>query len=195
MLPVSTSANQTREGLGYLHVLGACCNVPGVDYFVYEHDMPSDKTYDSICVLWAADSDLSLLRRRRANLKTEGTPRWTLEVNRWTERLDQGTLMNWLSVTKRRSKTLHPVWAIRSWSCCVQMGAGILVVPQGGFYIDSLAMEPRVLCTFPLGVTARATGQSDLSTSALAHLSRFSSLSQPTVWPAVVIFQWILRSR
>ena len=54
-----------------LHLLGACYNVPGVDYFVYEHvglDMPNESAYDSVCTLCsrkgvtavAADSDRSL---------------------------------------------------------------------------------------------------------------------------------------
>ena len=37
-----------------LHLLGACCNVPGVDHFTFEHvglDVPHESTYDNTCAL------------------------------------------------------------------------------------------------------------------------------------------------
>ena len=54
-----------------LHLLGACYNVPGVDYFVFEYvglDMSHESAYDNICALCsrkgvvasASDSDRSL---------------------------------------------------------------------------------------------------------------------------------------
>ena len=53
-----------------LHLLGACYNVPGVDYFVFVHagqDMPPESAYDYMCALCSrkgavvpnAESDLS----------------------------------------------------------------------------------------------------------------------------------------